>query len=1121
MSIKINFDAANNPEEPTIILAKRNGDRIGKINAKSIELTDNLNDAAEMSFTVYKYVDGVEDPLWSKITNFKLVYCVEWNQFFEIAVEVNESTDVKKTVSCTALGSAELGQIMLYGVEINTETDISRDAYEIPTVLYNPDHPEASLLHRIMGKAPHYTVKHVDATIAKIQRTFTFDGKSIYDAFQEIAEEIDCLFVFSASLDSNNKLAREISVYDLESNCTKCGNRDEFVGKCPKCGSMEITEGYGEDTAIFVTADELGDNIQLSTETKEIKNCFKLEAGDDLMNATIKSCNPNGSDYIWYLSDAMKEDMSDELTKKIESYDNLYAEYQKNDITLNKDIVDEYNKIVDKYYTDKNKLGKIPSPISGYPSLIQAYYNTMDLYLYLNDSMMPDAGLEGTTAEKEVTKLEQSLSSASTSDGTLKSLSVYTADNIVLSLAKVIVDSRYKVKVVDNSSGLTAYSNAATPRTWKGKLEVTSYSNDEDSKTTKEISVKIDEKYETFVKQKIDKILNKGDSEDVSISGLFKKELEDFKIELTKYSRVRLSSFYDACQSCIDILVEQGVADNETWGSKVPNLYEKMYVPYVEKLSAISNEMSVRQGQIDIVVGVHDENGDVKTRGLQDYIKDEITKIQNALDFQKYLGSDLWLEFCSFRRDDKYSNDNYISDGLGNAQLIAKAKEFIEVAQKEIYKSAELQRSITSNLKNLLVMEKFKPLVEYFEVGNWIRILVDDEVYRLRLTSYTIDYDDLSSLSVEFADEVRAASSIRSVQDVLSQASTMATSYSSVKRQAKQGEKSNDVIDSWFENGLNATNTKIIGGSDNQSQVWDDHGMLFRKFNLALNDYEPTQMKIVNSTLAITDDNWNTTKTAVGQYYYFDDKGNMQTAYGINAETIIGKLFLGEQLKLNNPNGTMSFDDSGFMVSNKSASVTIDPDDSTPVFAIKNKLKNQNVFVVNTDGSLTITGKINATDVSFVGGNDKNKNITGLADIAFDGKYTGLTGGTSSDNGKALMFDKSGKVVSQKIAAGDVSGLPVVATTGRYDDLLGKPSLSNVATSGKYSDLTGAPLLSAVATSGKYSDLSDVPDLKTVATSGKYTDLAGNASDAGKLLYVNTDGSVTTISIAELKTKLS
>ena len=201
MTIKINFDAAHNPEVPTLVLAKKNGEMLGKIDAKSIEVSGSLNDANEITFNVYKNIDGKEDFLWDEILNFRLVYCVEWNQFFEITVEVDESNETVKTVFCTQLGQAELGQIMLYDIEINTETDISREGYDkdYPTVLYrditNATGKEleklrgSSLLHRIMEKAPHYSIAYVDSSIANLQREFTFSDTSLYDAFQDIAEE--------------------------------------------------------------------------------------------------------------------------------------------------------------------------------------------------------------------------------------------------------------------------------------------------------------------------------------------------------------------------------------------------------------------------------------------------------------------------------------------------------------------------------------------------------------------------------------------------------------------------------------------------------------------------------------------------------------------------------------------------------------------------------------------------------------------------------------------------------------------------------------------------------------------------------------------------------------------
>ena len=1108
MTIKIKFDAAHNPEEPTLVLARRNGDKLGKIDAKSIEVTDSINDAAEITFNVYKYIDGEKDLLWDQIVNFKLVYCVEWNKWFECTVETDENIETVKTVFCTQLGQAELSQIMLYNIEINTEGDIARDDYIIPTVLYDEKNPEASLLHRIMEKAPHYKVIHVDYTIASIQRTFSFDNTSIYDAMQDISEEIHCLFVFHSNSDGNGNIQRTISVYDLESNCIDCGHRGEFTVTCSECGSENISEGYGDDTLIFVTADEIADSIQLTTDTDSIKNCFKLEAGDDLMTATIKNCNPNGSDYIWHLSKDMMEDMSSDLVAKISEYNQMYEQYQTSEIELDESLLDEYNKLVKKYKELMNNedLEFIESPMVGFPALIDAYYNTFDLKLYLQSGLMPTVNTARPSIEDEIAELTTAnlspvaVNVGSTSSNPLKAAYVSTVDNLVLAVAKTLVDSRYKVKIADGST-LSNYTDGASERTWKGRIILTAYSDEEMTATTDLIEVKVNDDYETFVRRKIDKALSSGDAEDLSISGLFKKNLiadleegetekDSFEYALKEYSLNRLTSFHDACQSCIDIMIEMGVADGETWGNvEYANLYGDLYTPYYNKLAAIQEEMNIRNAEIAIIAGIYDEDGDVISSGLQTIIEDKKSEIQDALNFEAFLGKELWLEFCSFRREDKYSNDNYVSDGLNNAELIAKASEFIETANKEIYKSAELQCSISADLRNLLVIDKFKPLVEDFRVGNWLRVMVDDKLYKLRLISYTIDYESLDGISVEFSDTTKVNSTVKSVQEVLSQASSMATSYSTVQRQASQGEESKSVINNWFDVGLDATNVRIIGGADGQTQSWDSHGMLFREYDESTGEYLPEQLKIINSTMAITDDNWKTTKTAVGKYYYTDlETGELKMAYGVNAETIIGKLIIGENLSFSNSSNNMTFDENGLVVSDDINTVSISPNKDESVFSIKKN--GSNVFWLDEDGNVTVTGNVVATNLDVEGAT-----VTGFHDVALSGSYNDLS---------------------------DKPELAKVATTGSYNDLTDTPelNLSKVATSGSYNDLVDKPDLATVATSGSYDDLSNKPSFNNVAYSGNYTDLAGDISDAGKLLYIGVDGSVTSISISDLKVLL-
>ena len=173
MAINIKFDLINNPEPPTLILANRNGNKLGQldVNSESVELIDRLNEASEISFTVNKYIDGELTPLWDKLVDFKLVYCKEWDCWFEAKVELDEATESVKTVFCTQLGQAELSQIMLYDIEINTEIDIERDDYKI-AILYDPIDSQC-ILSRLLEKAPHYSVIHVDETLWNIQRSFS------------------------------------------------------------------------------------------------------------------------------------------------------------------------------------------------------------------------------------------------------------------------------------------------------------------------------------------------------------------------------------------------------------------------------------------------------------------------------------------------------------------------------------------------------------------------------------------------------------------------------------------------------------------------------------------------------------------------------------------------------------------------------------------------------------------------------------------------------------------------------------------------------------------------------------------------------------------------------------
>lgn len=869
----IKFDENNNVQDYTIVLSLRTHKHLGQINnieKESVVSKINMNSANELSFTVYKYKNGDEDaeiePLWDSITDFKYVYVKELNEYYEIVVETNDEETIYKSVTGTSACECELSQSQLYNFEINSEADIARDDYINPTVFYDKMNPECSLLHRALTKLPQYSIGHVDGSLMKIQRTFSEDDVDVYSFLTEtVAEEIGCLFTFDT-------VERKINAYDLKNVCLDCGYRGEFSGACPKCGSNAI-QYYGNDTTVYVDKENLAESITFSTDTESVKNCFKLEAGDDNMTAAVINRNPNGSDYIYYFSEEAKEDMSDELVERLESYDELMASYD-----------EEYSNLMNDIYEDIDKI------------------------VYYTSGMMPTIENAPTDAKKELAKLnEDNLSPLGLPEVT-KSTSSATVNNALKTYAKVFIKSGwFKAEVVDGTFtyvGLDAdeihyYGN------WTGKFKVTNYSDEEDVATHETaITVKVTDNYYNFLQQKIDKKIAEDDEngEGSIYDVLSIKDLDKFKEAIKLYGLNRLKSFYDAIQGCIDLMIESDQANENA------ELYEDLYVPYLDKLQACQDEIDARQKTID------EYNLKLETSQKRQ------REIQKALDFRNYLGDDLYLEFCLFKREQKYTNDNYISDGLENNEIFENAKAFLDAAKEELVKSGEHQHRIEGSLIDLIAIPEFEPLKEHFQVGNFIRIRSDDKVYRLRLISYQINFGEIQNLDVEFSDMTKIRSGTSDLQSIINQASSMASSYGAITNQVRTSKEQTDLMRNFVQNGLDATTMKIVNNSNNQNIVINDSGLLARRKDDFIDTYEDFQIKLLSNGLYFTDNAWRSVKSAFGKYYYTNpETGKQEIKFGILADSIVGQLIIGEALRLysNDASAEMSFDDKGLILNTK------------------------------------------------------------------------------------------------------------------------------------------------------------------------------------------------------------
>ena len=806
MDIQLRFDANGNVILPNMVLATRGMQPLGTISDyTNVNVSDSLDEAPQITFDIYKYNNGKVNPLWDEFISFRIVVIFEYMTGFEMIVEEEESDNgVVKHITLTEWGHISLSHIFVYGLDINTEDSIIYDENYKPTVFYDPSDPDHSLLNRLMSFAPNFRIEHVDDHLRSIQRTFSFNGQSVLECLKQIEEELSVYILVSG-------IEMGIYVYDALSYCNDCGYRGSFTHTCPKCGSTNVAEGIGDDTTILVSTQALGNNLTISTNEDSIANCYHLQAGDDIMTAAVRQCNPNGTGYIWNFTQEMRQDMSDELNQKLDEYN---ADYQ--NFMLNEDygssissLIADYNTLVAKYKALDEDFDIDPvDNVIGYPALIKFWYDSLDFYYYLRTSLLPSDSTDNITAHDVAVALRTALNNSTVAVGNTEHISLAAASTAVMNTARLIANSIYEVSVL---------TQELTGTTWVGTLLVQNFYNKDDADYTSTITVTINDDYESYVSGKVMKTLYNTTQGRQTVAAMFNQTLAQVQEALKLYSLDELVNINKAFNGALEIL-SKFKADDPT-----SELYTPIYVPTKQKLVAVQIELQLRENEVGALYNLSDTT-----------LPGEISNVQRTLNFQNYLGNGLWQELNLHRREASYSDDNYvsttfrrkfsytdsqfISDSLTNGEIIQRAYEFLVQAEQKMNENNKYSYQINSTLKNLLVIPEFAPLRDMFRCGNWIRVRSDNgELYKLRLISYEMSYDNLESLTVNFAD-VSNTSNIRSAQQIIAQSVNLVrnqkkyTNLNSKKFTSITDDIQCDyVIGDSYSKGMTEDNIEIIG----------------------------------------------------------------------------------------------------------------------------------------------------------------------------------------------------------------------------------------------------------------------------------------------------------------------
>lgn len=427
----------------------------------------------------------------------------------------------------------------------------------------------------------------------------------------------------------------------------------------------------------------------------------------------------------------------------------------------------------------------------------------------------------------------------------------------------------------------------------------------------------------------------------------------------TKYGLEFLDSKVKSFKNIDEVYCAQGMNKPDSFNY---NLYQQN----LENLNSVTAEYNKRKTEVDSATEVYNS------------IIAERNAVQSQLDMDKWFTKDEWKTLDSYVVEETYSNDNYITtDNTTDTERFDIERQLFDVAWKDLSKKCRPQYQYSSTLSNVLTIPQFKGFLKYFQLGNFIRMATDyDTVIKLRLISFTVDYNDTSKIDVTFSDAIRVHGVCNDVASIISQANSAAMSFQFNKDQYDKSVNQSNFVEEMRKYGLDVA-TVQIQNAKNQSQVWDETGMTFRQWNNERNDFDPEQIKIINNQIVFSDDGFKSAKMAIGKIP-IDKNGN--TVYAVNAEAILGKLFLGEYLTLQNNSGTYKFDDSGFIAKSDNNSVRIQPNQSGELFSIYKG--NNKQFYVDSDGNVHFTGDLTGSSGTFSG------NISGGSINLGNGTFT-------------------------------------------------------------------------------------------------------------------------------------
>lgn len=281
----IDFSTISWDERPTLLLKNLDGTIIAPLSyAHNIELKANYNEISELTWTLPRYVDGVETGAYKEVVGMRIVDLPGVGQFSIINPKVTSKGGMLETKECKAYS-------LEYELQSKSTSYLIEGTYE----LYNPVTPKSTALGILLEDYPSWSVGSFDSDLVGKYRTFDNISSSLYETMKDSFEKAyQCVFSFDT-------YARTINVRAVTSIATT--------------------------KQVYISHDNLAKQIEIEEDTENIFTALDVNGAEDV---DIRSVNPMGTNVIYNLDYFMNTSyFSQSLIDKWNQWKTTYEDYRK------------------------------------------------------------------------------------------------------------------------------------------------------------------------------------------------------------------------------------------------------------------------------------------------------------------------------------------------------------------------------------------------------------------------------------------------------------------------------------------------------------------------------------------------------------------------------------------------------------------------------------------------------------------------------------------------------------------------------------------------------------------------------------------------------------------------